>query len=137
MESQSHIEVTSGTSKSFAKFDTISEAFVSLTSQLNLLLDKADFSNLRRSCIEQSNTPNGVQLPPELVQKIKSSENSTKLFEILADSTYWTWNDIRLLKSLVCASGLVDARDILSDYMCTKVRKLHNCDFMLQLRLQC
>ena len=75
---------------SFTEFDTVSEAFVFLTSQLKLLLDKTDFSNIQRSCIEQMNTPSGAQLSPELIAKVKLCENVTKLFEVLADSVYWS-----------------------------------------------
>ena len=101
---------------SFEEFDTVSEAFVFLTSQLKLLLAKTDFSNLKRSCIEQINTPSGAQLPPELVTKIKSCDNITTLFDVLADSAYWSWIDVRLLKVMAAASGLVEAIKLLSNY---------------------
>ena len=101
---------------SFEEFDTVSEAFVFLTSQLKLLLAKTDFSNLKRSCIEQINTPSGAQLPPELVTKIKSCDNITTLFDVLADSAYWSWIDVRLLKVMAAASGLVQAIKLLSNY---------------------
>ena len=104
------------TTISFEEFDTVSEAFVFLTSQLKLLLAKTDFSNLKRSCIEQINTPSGAQLPPELVAKVKSCDNITTLFDVLADSPYWSWIDIRLLKVMAAASGLVEAIKLLSNY---------------------
>ena len=104
------------TTISFEEFDTVSEAFVFLTSQLKLLLAKTDFSNLKRSCIEQINTPSGAQLPPELVAKVKSCDNITTLFDVLADSAYWSWIDVRLLKVMAAASGLVKAIKLLSNY---------------------
>ena len=87
-----------------------------LTSQLKLLLAKTDFSNVKRSCIEQINTPNGAQLPPELVEKVNSCENITVLFEVLAQSAYWSWIDIRLLKVMAAASGLIEAIQLLYSY---------------------
>ena len=105
-----------GTTISFSEFDSVSEAFVFLTSQIKCLLDKTDFSNIQRSCIEQINTPNGAQLPPELVTRVKSCENVTKLFKVLADSAYWSWVDIRLLKVMAAASGLVEAIKLISNY---------------------
>ena len=90
-----------------------------LTSKLRLLLAKADFSDIKRSCIEQINTPSGAQLPPELVTKVKSCENITTLFEVLAESAYWSWIDVRLLKVMAAASGLVEAIQLLSNYQKT------------------
>ena len=87
-----------------------------LTSQLKLLLAKTDFSNIKRSCIEQINTPSGAQLPPELVAKVKSCEKVEILFEVLAESAYWSWIDVRLLKVMAAASGLVEAIQLLSNY---------------------
>ena len=104
------------TTISFEEFDTVSEAFVFLTSQLKCLLAKTDFSDLKRSCIEQINTPSGAQLPPELVAKVKSCDNITTLFDVLADSAYWSWIDIRLLKVMAAASGQVKAIKLLSNY---------------------
>ena len=101
---------------SIAEFDTVGEAFVFLTSQLKSLLAKADFSDIKRSCIEQIKTPYGAQLSAELVKSIKSCENVTMLFEILAESAYWSWIDIRLLKAMAAASGLVEANQLLSKY---------------------
>ena len=108
---------------SFTEFDTVSEAFVFLTSQLKLLLAKTDFSNIQRSCIEQMNTPSGAQLSPELIAKVKSCDNVTKLFEVLADSVYWSWIDVRLLKVMAAASGLVEAIQLLSNYKRTVFSK--------------
>ena len=87
-----------------------------LTSQLKLLLAKADFSNIKRSCVEQMNTPNGVQLPPNLVEKVNSCRNITMLFEVLAQSAYWSWIDLHLLKVMAAASGMVEAIQLLSRY---------------------
>ena len=105
-----------GTAVSFADFDTVGEAFVFLTSQLKSLLARTDFSDLQRSCIEQMKTPGGAQLPPQLVTTVKSCQNITKLFEVLADSAYWSWIDIRLLKTMAAASGLSEAIQLISNY---------------------
>ena len=116
VQSKDQSNANSTTTISFEEFDTVSEAFVFLTSQLKLLLAKTDFSNLKRSCIEQINTPSGAQLSPELVTKVKSCDNITKLFDVLADSAYWSWVDVRLLKVMAAASGLVEAIKLLSNY---------------------
>ena len=105
-----------GTAISFAEFDTVGEAFVYLTSQLRMLLMKTHLPDLQRSCIEQMRTPGGAQLSPELIAEVNSCENITKLFKVLADSAYWSWIDIRLLKTMAAASGLLEAIQLLSNY---------------------
>ena len=116
MQPKDQSNANSTTAISFEEFDTVSEAFVFLTSQLKLLLAKTDFSNVKRSCIEQINTPSGAQLSPELVTKVKSCDNITTLFDVLADSAYWSWVDVRLLKVMAAASGLVEAIKLLANY---------------------
>ena len=116
MQLQRQSNASSVATISFTQFSTISEAFVFLTSQLKLLLAKTDFSNVKRSCIEQINTPNGAQLPPELVEKVNSCGNITMLFEVLAKSAYWSWIDVRLLKVMAAASGLIEAIQLLYSY---------------------
>ena len=108
--------VSSATTISFAEFDTISEAFLFLTSRLRSLFAKTNFLDLKRSCIEQINTPSGAQLPAELVEKVKSCDNIAMLFEVLADSAYWSWIDVRLLRGMAAASGQVEAIKLLSNY---------------------
>ena len=115
-QSKPQKSASSGTTVSFAEFDTVSEAFVFLTSQLRMLLMNTHFPDLQRSCIEQMKTPGGAQLPPKLVKTVKSCQNITKLFEVLADSAYWSWIDIRLLKAMAAASGLFEAIQLLSNY---------------------
>ena len=113
---QTQANVRSNALIPFAEFDTVSEAFVFLTSQLKSLLAKTDFSDIKRSFTEQRKTPSGVKLPPELVKKVNSCTNITMLFEVLAESDYWSWIEIRLLKVMAAASGLMEAIQLLSNY---------------------
>ena len=71
---------------------------------------------MRRSCIEQINTPSGAQLSPDTVKKIKAAENLNALLDILAESPYWSWIDLRLLEGIVIASGSSAANNLLIDY---------------------
>ena len=99
-----------------AKFSSIREAFISLTANVSKLLQTEDFYAIRRSCIEQINTPSGAQLSDELVQKIKTASNLNVLLDILVDSPYWSWIDLRLLEAMVAASGSAVAKDLLTKY---------------------
>ena len=98
------------------QFTDVKTAFAYLTSNLCKLLQNADFYAIRRSCIEQTNTPSGAQLLPDMVQKIKASKDVNALLDTLAKSPYWSWIDLRLLEAMVTASGSRVAKDLLTSY---------------------
>ena len=95
---------------------SITEAFISLTTNISKLLQNEDFYAIRRSCIAQMKTPNGAQLSPDMIQKIKAANNLNALLDILVDCPYFSWIDLRLLEAMVAASGLSDAKDSLNNY---------------------
>ena len=100
----------------FAHFATVSEAFSFLTSRMRSQLSAAEFSDIRRACIEQMNSPNGAKLPPDIIIKVKSSTNVNALFDTLAESPYWSWIDIRLLSVMAAATGCVESIELLASY---------------------
>ena len=99
-----------------SQFKSIREAFIYLTSNVSKLIQNEDFYAIRRSCIEQINTPNGAQLSPDMVQKIKAANNLNSLLDTLAESPYWSWIDLRLLEGVVIASGSSVAINLLRSY---------------------
>ena len=96
-----------------SRFINIGTAFVYLTSNIGKLLQNEDFYAIRRS---QIHAPSGAQLSPDMVQKIKASNNLDSLLDTLADSPYWSWIDIRVLEAMVVASGSSVAKDLLTSY---------------------
>lgn len=104
------------TSFDITEFDSITEAFLFLTSNVSKLLQSEDFYTIRRACIEQTNTPNGAQLSPDMMQKITTTNNLNVLLDTLALSPYWSWIDLRLLSALVVASGSSTAKNFLDSY---------------------
>ena len=96
--------------------DSITEAFISLTANISKLLQNEDFYAIRRSCIEQMKTPNGAQLSPDMIQKIKAANDLNALLDILVDCPYWSWIDLRLLEAMVAASGSNIAKGFLNSY---------------------
>jgi len=97
----------------FSEFDNVSEAFIHLTSNVANHLQNANFSAIRRACVEQINTPSGAPVSRDLVQAAK---NLDTLLDTLAATPYWSWIDFRLLQALVTASGSVAARSLLLGY---------------------
>jgi len=87
-----------------------------LTSIISDYLQKADFKSLRRACILQSKAPNGAQFPPEELDKVSATENLNDMLDILANSLYWNWIDLRMLHTLVAASNCNKAEAVLSNY---------------------
>lgn len=100
----------------FKEFDTVSRAFIFLTSNLEKLLQKEDFYVIRRSCIEQINSPNGAQLSPECVKSIKMSMNFKDLLDVLSMTPYWSWIDLRLMMTIVAVSGNHNAMNLIRSY---------------------
>ena len=100
----------------FSEFDTVPEAFVFLTSNLCQLLLNENFDDIRKSCIEQINSPNGVQLTLEHMVAIMKTTNLTLLLETLIMTPYWSWFDIRLIKTMAYASGNLYAINLVESY---------------------
>ena len=100
----------------FSKFTNVSSAFISLTSSVTKYLENEKFPIIRRACIAQIRSPNGAQLPPDVVQKIQNAKNLDDLLDILTATEYWSWIDLRLLEALVVASRSSTAQDIVDKY---------------------
>jgi len=96
----------------FSKFHTVDEAFANLTATMRTYLAKADIEDMRRACIERMK----YKLPPSTLDKVKSSKNITSLFNVLAESDYWSWIDVRLLSVMVAASRIEETVRILESY---------------------
>ena len=100
----------------FSECNDISSAFSLLTAEATKLLKMADFFVLRRAILQQRKTPRGVQFPDDLYQKIKVAQDLDTLLDLLADSNYWSWVDLRLLETLIMSSGICEAKVIVKKY---------------------
>ena len=100
----------------FAEYPNISEAFLLLTTEISNLLQKANFSVMRRALLQQRRTPRGVQFPDDLHQNIKAAKELDTLLDVLVDSNYWNWVDLRLLDALIISSGIQEAKLLIKKY---------------------
>ena len=100
----------------FSDCDDIPSAFSLLTAEITKLLRRADFFTLRRAILQQRKAPRGVQFPDDLHQSIKTAQDLDTLLDLLSDSQYWSWVDLRLLKSLTMSSGIHEAKVLVSKY---------------------
>ena len=97
---------------------SITEAFLYLTSNISKQLQKDDFHIIRRACIEQISTPNGAQLSPDVKQRVQTANDLNALLDTLADSPYWNWIDLRLLKAItvVASNSRETCRNLVNAY---------------------
>ena len=96
--------------------DDIPTAFNHLTAEVTKLLKKVDFYALRRAIIQHKNLPNGVQFPDDLYQNIKTAQDLDRSLDLLAESKYWSWVDLRLLEALIISSGIGEAKVLIDKY---------------------
>lgn len=80
------------------------------------MTNNVEFSVLRRSCIENTNTLFGACIPEQLVTEIKACDNLSKLFDVLAGSPYWSWINIRILTKMAGVSCIHDAMELVEKY---------------------
>ena len=112
----SPVSTSAVNSINFDKCDDISIAFSLLTAEVAKLLKRADFRTLRRALLQQRKTPRGVQFPDDLHQSIKEAQDLDALLDVLADSDYWSWVEIRLLEALIASSGINEANCLIQKY---------------------
>lgn len=79
-------------------------------------LSHADFYKIRRVCIEDANSPDGTEFPAEFVISIRCTNNINELFDVLADSHYWNFIDVRMMEAMVDVAEIPEAEQMLNDY---------------------
>ena len=94
----------------------VGSAFIALQTKMRELLKGANCNNLRNACIAQRRNPRGAKLSQRLIDEMLKTQSSDKLFDLLVNSPYWSWIDIRLLEALVIASENHHARKLLDNY---------------------
>jgi len=92
--------------------ENVDDAFSHFTAAMFLTLSKAKFTILRRAC----NKVGGAVLPEDLIAKIKTTENLDDLFDVLGNSPYWNWMNIRMLRKMASASLQPDASKLIKQY---------------------
>jgi len=98
------------------QYDSITDTFLALTSNVSKLLQSVEFYTIRWACIEQTNTPNRAQLSSDMIQKIAATNNLNDLVDTWALSPYWSWIDLQPLEAIVVASGSSEAKNLLGSY---------------------
>ena len=104
------------TVEDFCKCKTPRNAFHKLSSRMLDFLKHADFNEIRRVCIQDANSPDGIELPLDFVDAIGHTHNINELFDTFAKSHYWNWIDVRILEVMVDFADIENAKQTLKNY---------------------
>ena len=102
---------------------TITNAYLTLISQINKILKDCDLPTLQAALIHQARTPDGVKLNKALEDKIEAAKSSFDLLRLIGKVPSCNWLDTRLIKALAYGSGFKSAINLLESYksfVCTK-----------------
>ena len=76
----------------------------------------AKFSKIRRGCMQHIRSPGIGQFSAEFTGAISKSVDLDELLDILAESNYWNWIDLRIMEAMVMFSDNSAAESTLKSY---------------------
>ena len=100
----------------FTDCENVDECFSHFTAAMFKILSQAEFPLLRRACLENTNRLGGIALPKDLKDSIMASQSLNNLFDVLCDSPYWNWMNIKMLIKMTRASHLNAASKLIQQY---------------------
>ena len=100
----------------FSDCENVDECFSHFSAAMLKILSSADFPSLRRACLENSNKLGGVMLPNDLKSSIAATQSLNDLFDVLCDTPYWNWMNIKMLSKMARASHLPAATRLIRQY---------------------
>ena len=100
----------------FNDCENVDECFSHFTAAMFHILSEAKFTLLRRACLENVNRVGGVTLPKDLINSIEAAMDLDNLFDVLRDSPYWNWMNIKMLTKMARASHLPVATKLIQQY---------------------
>jgi len=87
--------------------------FTVLVSALRIVLSEDKFQLVRRGCITNKKI---LKLPTTFVDEIRTTRNLDDLFDLVVDSPYCNWMNIRLLEQMAAASLQPNANKLIEQY---------------------
>ena len=111
------VAITSSSDIDFTNCPDIPTAFSLLTVELHKLLKRANFAILKFGVLKQRWTPGGIEFPDDLQRRIKAARELDTLLDVLVDSGYWNWVDLRLPSALIVSSGIQEAELLIQNYI--------------------
>ena len=103
--------------KMFTK-DDIENSFVFMLDKLEMLWSDVEFSRIKSTCTRDGRLSN------ELKVKLESTNNLRQIFDLLSNTPFCTWLDIRLLKSMGNIASIPEAIQMIAIFeKCVYYRK--------------
>ena len=85
---------------------TIRDAYLTLISELDSILNNCSLSKLQLALIHQAHAPDGVKLNKDLNDEIRSAKSSVDLLCIVGGIPSCNWLDTRIIEALARGYGL-------------------------------
>ena len=92
------------------------------------MFGKVNFAQLKNACIQR-----GTLLPSDFKQKVKAAVELDDILDILDDPLYCSWLNIRILKRIVNAVNIQEAKHLIQAYeKCVFSRKISDVEMHLR-----
>ena len=100
----------------FSNCEDVDECFSHFSAAMFKILSSAEFPSLCRACLENSNKLGGVTLLSDLKSNIAATQSLDDLFDVLCNTPYWNWMNIKMLGKMAKASHLPVATKLIRQY---------------------
>ena len=104
------------TTKEFQDCGKPFTAFQKLSARMEQYFTQIKFRKIRRACIQLLYSPSVGQFPIEFTEAISRSNNLEELLDVLSESNYWNWIDIRFMEAIVNSLEIPAANNTLKSY---------------------
>ena len=104
------------TMKDFQDCGSPTTAFLKLSSKMEKYFMHVKFSKIRRGCLQPTRSPGVGQFSGDFTNAISRSEDLNELLDILTESNYWNWIDLRIMEAMVIFSDNPAAERTLKNY---------------------
>ena len=100
----------------FSKDESIANAFTKLSAAVTDIIQHTNFDRLQRACIERARTPEMLHKSSEIIQNINKTNSFQRLCSMLANTTYWSFLDIRMMETMATASMIPAAQETIENF---------------------
>lgn len=105
------------TVEDFERYEDPTKAFYLLSSKVEEYFMHVKFTKIRRACLQHTRSPVNGQFSMNFTDAISSSKDLDGLLDVLSESNYWNFIDIRIMEAMVVYSGNQAAKTTLENYV--------------------
>ena len=104
------------TAEDFQSYESPIKAFYKLSSKMEKFFSQVEFSKVHRACRQHTLSPGGGQFTKEFTNAIFVSQDLNGLLDVLTNSEYWNWLDVRIMEAMAIYSDNPAAERTLTNY---------------------